>query len=177
MSIRELTKEKHKEAENHKFSKLLMSGEISASLYASYLFQMLQIYETLERLGTNLNLFLDIECIKRYNKIEQDLNYFDNEHVVYSNQILPNTLSYKEYLNSIQNDSIKMLAHIYVRHVGDLFGGQMISQKIPGKGYMYQFDLPVKELIPMIKNKITDDLAEEANLAFDYNISIFDNLI
>ena len=46
---------------------------------------------------------------------------------------------------------------------------------ITGKGY--QFDSPVQELIPLIKNKITDDLADEANLAFTYNISIFDNLI
>lgn len=42
---------------------------------------------------------------------------------------------------------------------------------------MYQFDSPVQELIPLIKNKITDDLADEAILAFTYNISIFDNLI
>lgn len=177
MSIRDLTKEKHKEAENHQFSKLLMSGGISASLYASYLFQMKEIYESLEKLGSDLNLFLDIEHIKRYNKICQDLSYFDEQNVEYSKEILQNTISYKEYLNSIYDDKVKILAHIYVRHVGDLFGGQMISKKIPGPGYMYQFDSPVQELIPLIKNKITDDLADEANLAFTYNISIFDNLI
>src|SRR6056300_1338594 len=167
MTIRELTAEKHKEAENHQFSQLLMSGKISASLYASYLFQMIEIYESLEKFGSDLNLFLDIGQIKRYNNIKKDLDYFDNEQVEYSKKLLPNTILYKEYLTSIQNDKLKFLAHIYVRHVGDLFGGQMISKKIPGPGYMYQFDFPVKDLIPLIKNKLTVDLAEEANIAFN----------
>ena len=35
----------------------------------------------------------------------------------------------------------KIMAHIYVRHMGDLSGGQMIRRKVPGLGKMYKFDI------------------------------------
>ena len=30
------------------------------------------------------------------------------------------------------------MAHVYVLHMGDLSGGQMIARKAPGSGEMYQ---------------------------------------
>jgi len=34
------------------------------------------------------------------------------------------------------DDPHKVMAHVYVRHMGDLSGGQMIKKKIPGAGKM-----------------------------------------
>jgi heme oxygenase len=34
----------------------------------------------------------------------------------------------------------KIAAHIYVRHMGDLSGGQMIKRKTPSRNYYYDFN-------------------------------------
>ena len=34
---------------------------------------------------------------------------------------------------------MKLYAHIYVRHMGDLSGGQMIMKKTPGPNRYYRF--------------------------------------
>ena len=60
-------------------------------------------------------------------------------------QILPVVDEYLKYILSIKDDPKKLMAHIYVRHMGDLSGGQMIAKRVPGSGKMYQFgDNPEK---------------------------------
>ena len=68
-----------------------------------------------------------------------------------------------------------MLAHLYVRHMGDLYGGQMIKKKVPGSGKFYEFTNR-EELITNIRAKLTDDLGEEANVAFQHAINIMREL-
>ena len=48
MSLKELTKQVHSDAERTEFAKLLMSGDISKKQYAMYLLQMLEVYIPLE---------------------------------------------------------------------------------------------------------------------------------
>jgi hypothetical protein len=68
------------------------------------------------------------------------------------------------------------MAHIYVRHMGDLSGGQMIAKKVPGSGRYYQFE-DVDVLKNKIRERLSDELAEEANLAFDFSIAMFQQLM
>ena len=68
-------------------------------------------------------------------------------------QITSSTKKYIEHIETIQDDPEKLYGHIYVRHLGDLSGGQMISKNVPvkrfydflGKGHEYK--LRVKEII------------------------------
>ena len=46
--IKDLTMEKHKNAERQEFVKVLMSGNIDKQVYATYLYNQLQCYSTLE---------------------------------------------------------------------------------------------------------------------------------
>ena len=64
------------------------------------------------------------------------------------------------------------LAHVYVRYLGDLRGGQMISKKVPGKGKYYQFQNN-QELSDSIYRVINDEMAEEAKIVFDFATKLF----
>ena len=88
------------------------------------------------------------------------------------------TLNYLMYVDKLcDNDDTKDLlkAHLYVRHMGDLFGGQFIAKKVPGSGKFYQFENP-DALKGAIRELLTDDLGDEAKVAFQWAIKIMESL-
>jgi heme oxygenase len=56
-----------------------------------------------------------------------------------------------------------------------MYGGAMIAKRIPGSGKMYQFENK-QELIAMVREKLDDSLADEANKCFDFAIKLFEEL-
>jgi heme oxygenase len=68
-----------------------------------------------------------------------------------------------------------LLAHIYVRHFGDMYGGQMIKKRNPGSGKMYEFE-NVEELKTTVRAMLHDDMADEANLCFEFAMQLFEEL-
>jgi len=52
----------------------------------------------------------------------------------------------------------------------------MIKKKVPGSGTMYEFDMDKKVLIEEFRKLLSDDMAEEAKLCFDYASKLFDEL-
>ena len=87
------------------------------------------------------------------------------------------TKKYLTHMKTIMNDPDKLMAHIYVRHMGDLSGGQMIKKKVPGTGTFYQFDGDVKEIKEAIRSKTNDSMAEEAKICFDYATELFKDMM
>jgi len=176
MSLKELTKEKHQDAERTEFAKLLLSGKISKETYALYLAQMLEVYGKLEYHCAKAGLLTDLPGLGRALNIFEDIKELD---VPLSNlKLLEATQKYSEYLFSLAEDESKhhlLMAHLYVRHMGDLYGGQMIAKKVPGSGKFYEFRNR-DELIGKIREKLTDDLGDEANVAFDHAIAIMKEL-
>ena len=85
------------------------------------------------------------------------------------------TKSTLDYVNHVvhniktENDFI---AHVYVRYLGDLRGGQMIAKKIPGQGKYYDFKNP-KSLADNIYSKLNDSMADEAKIVFDFATQLF----
>jgi hypothetical protein len=67
------------------------------------------------------------------------------------------------------------MAYVYLYHMADMYGGQMIKKCIPGSGKRFDFENR-PALIAKIREHLTDDLAEEANIAFDYTLELFDEL-
>jgi heme oxygenase len=55
--------------------------------------------------------------------------------------------------------------------MGDLFGGQIIAKQCPGKGRFYQFK-DAEHLKTAIRAELTDDLGDEAKVAFQWAIKI-----
>jgi heme oxygenase len=72
-------------------------------------------------------------------------------------------------------DKEEFLAHLYVRHFGDMYGGQMIKKRNPGSGKMYDFN-NVEELKTTVRAMLNDDMADEANTCFEFAMQLFEEL-
>jgi len=68
-----------------------------------------------------------------------------------------------------------LLAHIYVRHFGDMYGGQMIRKRQPGSGTMYDFK-DVEGLKLTVRSRLKDSMADEANRCFEFAMQLFEEL-
>ncbi len=169
-TLKELTSAKHAEAEQQPFIKSIFAGNVDKEKYTDYLFQLMVLYGAMEQFADNHDIFGGIRDIKRAKLIEQD--WFELKGNTESTGIVKqSTIEYVNYLHSIKEDKHKLLAHIYVRHLGDMFGGQMLAKLLPGSNNMFKFnDIP--KLIAGIKSQLDLSMADEANLAFDYNIKM-----
>ncbi len=175
MSLRELTSEAHKNAERQEFVKILFSGNINPELYAIYLKNQHPMYELLEVCAMRHGLLNGMAGIRRAPSINDDfLELWPHKDT--QPDILPITQKYLDHIMSIKEDPEKLMAHIYVRHMGDLAGGQMIAKKIPGKGKMYEFENP-DNLKAIIRERINDSMADEAKICFEFATEFFKQMM
>ena len=176
-TLKELTAEKHKQAESHPFVKILFSGEIAPKFYSTFLFNLHTCYNFVEVYAAMHGLTKDLPSeLRRAPKIKDDYIELWGDTEVYP-KVLESTQKYMEHirlLNDIRPTGI--LAHIYVRHMGDLAGGQMIAKKVPGSGTMYQFEDP-NRLKAELRGLLTEQLADEANRCFDFAIQTFNDMM
>ena len=91
--------------------------------------------------------------------------------------LVESTHEYMRHMKTIMTDPDKLMAHVYVLHMGDLSGGQMIKKKVPGEGRMYTFDTDKAELKEAIRAKTNDSMAEEAKWVFDSATKLFQELM
>jgi heme oxygenase len=174
MSLKDLTWEHHKYAETRPFVKVLFSGKITPEAYATYLYNQHKCYDMLEAIAMMHRLMNDYPTIRRAPSILEDFNE------LWTSQDLPTEVpsvkKYHDHLMSIKDDPKKILAHLYVRHFGDLSGGQMIAKRVPGAGKYYQFDGDTTEIKNILRAKLDDSLAEEAAVCFKFAADMFDDL-
>lgn len=173
-NLKELTWEHHKNAERQQFVKLMFSGNISQELYATYLFNQFAIYNLLEEIATMNGLLDTIPEVRRAPKILEDFKELWKSKK--NPKLCKSTENYINYLKNIIEDKNKLMAHIYVRHMGDLSGGQMLSKKVPGSGNYYKFDTEVNNLKNRIRSMLDDSMAEEAKICFDFATTLFKEL-
>lgn len=171
--LKELTWEHHQNAERQEFVKELMSGNITNERYATFLFNQHPQYNLLE-VFSMVHGILDV---RRAPAIHDDYQELWGEANPNQPPLLPVVKEYMDHLVTIQQDPKKLMAHIYVRHMGDLSGGQMIAKKVPGSGKLYQFDQPTDELKSLIREKCTDEMADEAKLCFDFATKLFQQMM
>ena len=172
MSLRDFTQDLHQEAEKTWMAKELMSGSIDPGLYFKYLQNIYFIHRTIERCCEDQNLLKGIENICNSERIFNDLTELSMLYGVNYEKLLPVTIDYVSYLGTLKEE---VLAHLYVRHFGDMYGGQMIKKKIPGSGTMYDFKAK-KTTIDKTRKKLSDDLGPEARKAFQYAIDLMKGL-
>jgi heme oxygenase len=176
MSLKEITKDLHTEAERSLFAKKLIAGTLSKEEYANYLWQMVLVYNGIETAGTSQGMFKNLPDIERTNKIYQDcIELVGKNHQL---KWLPSVIDYYKYLLDLNQNPEKrhlVKAHLYCRHMGDLFGGQIIAKRVPGSGKFYQFK-DVEALKQSIRSELTDDLGPEARVAFEWAIKIMKEL-
>lgn len=173
-NIKQLTMQHHKAAERCEFVNILLSGKINPDLYATFLWNQYLKYTELEKLGDQYGMFKGIETVKRKDKIYADFlelwQYGDNPIT------LESTADYIHHIRTLGNKQ-HIFAHIYVHHMGDLSGGQIIAKRVPGKGKMYHFQHDTTELKDQIRARTTDEMAEEAGVCFDFAIKTFVELL
>jgi len=168
--------ENHLRAEQTEFAKTLLSGDIDPKLYYKYITNQMYIYSALE---SALPLeTLDITDIARTDKISEDLYELETKYgFEFSTDLITDTTNhYLMYVSLLAAKCPKkLIPHMYVRHFGDMFGGAIVSKKIPGLGRMYEFD-DKKMLISKVREILTLDMADEANVCFEYAIQLFEDL-
>jgi len=152
--ITELTWEYHKNAERQDFVKILMSGEIDPRLYATYLYNQLACYSKLEEYCLESSLFMDTKNLPRAPHIHYDYTHLWTD-IGSPPELTESTKAYVEHLETIRGENEKLYAHVYVRHLGDLSGGQMIMRKTPGPNRYYIFKhKEVKEYKRIVKERV-----------------------
>ena len=143
-TLKELTWEFHKNAERSNFARKLLKGELSNEGYAEYLANQYFIYEALERYSSKAGILNGIEEICRASAIKKDLD----ELGFGGFKIKDSAVEYSKWCKLLyEKRPEQLLAHIYVRHFGDLHGGQMIAKRVPGSGAYYKFNGNEKELL------------------------------
>ena len=180
LDIKELTWEYHKNAERQKFVGLMMSCEIDEKLYATYLYNQLQCYSVLEKYGLHNSLFRDTPGLLRAEHIHYDYRHLWTD-IGLPPEITQSTKNYIAHIESIQDEAMKLYAHIYVRHMGDLSGGQMIMKKTPGPNRYYKFKHKevgdykriVKETINTYLNVYEHSVVPEAKYCFESAAKLF----
>jgi heme oxygenase len=176
MSLREITKDLHTDAERTEFAKKLLSGNIPVEDYANYLYQMVLIYNPIEMGNRLQGNFANLPDIERTWAIYQDFIELAGKDHSYT--WLPSTVDYHHYLLELLHDPARkhlIKAHLYCRHMGDLYGGQILAKRVPGQGRFYKFKDP-ERLKEQIRAELTDDLGDEARVAFEWAIKIMRDL-
>ena len=174
--LKELTWAHHQAAERRKFAKELLSGSIDPKLYHKFLTCQYMNYNVLEQAAI---IPPHLNKIKRARRIFQDIRELEDVFGLEPDGVFPPSVNeYAARIGMLQesDNNHGLLAHMYVRHFGELHGGQMIKKKIPGNGIMYEFEGDTKHLIEEFRKLLDDDMAEEAKICFDFASQLFDEL-
>lgn len=173
--LKELTWQNHQKAERTEHARKLLKG-MTPQEYHRYLYNQYVQYAVLESRASQLGVLDGIEHIQRAENIREDLSELERDYNIQRNADLlcPVITRYTSHVMNLENTD-DLLAHIYVRHFGDMYGGQMIKKRNPGSGKMYEFE-NVEELKTTVRAKLKDEMAEEANRCFEFAMELFEEL-
>jgi heme oxygenase len=170
--LKELTMEHHAKAERTSYARKLLKG-MTPEEYHRYLVNQHEIYMVLEIFAHKIiDEFPEIQRALRIadDIVELEQDYDMNWH---PNMLCDVVQEYAKHVSKLDKDGL--LAHIYVRHFGDMYGGQMIKKRNPGSGTMYDFE-NVEELKAKVRSMLNDSMADEANKCFEFAIKLFEEL-
>jgi len=134
-----------------------------------YLYQLLPIFQAIEALP------LPHPSLSRSEAVFADINELMDIQGAYEGPlvILPATKEYTTYINTLTMP--QRFPHVYLNYLAIMFGGQIMKERVPGSGKMYDFE-NMREAMGAIRQIQKDEWADEANKALDFNISILAQL-
>ena len=201
--LREGTKKSHTMAENTGFVACFLKGVVEKTSYRKLISDLYFVYKAMEEEIDRL-VQEDHPVIKhigfkelfRRQTLEKDLEFYYGNNWLDQITISESAQSYVNRIRLVANESPELLVgHHYTRYIGDLSGGQILK-KIAKKALnlrgddglnFYEFKLIEDEKLFKksysetlnklpIDQKIADNIVEEANEAFAYNMNIFREL-
>ena len=201
--LREGTKKSHTMAENTGFVACFLKGVVEKTSYRKLIGDLYFVYKAMEEEIDRL-VQEDHPVIKhigfkelfRRQTLEKDLEFYYGNNWLDQIKISESAQSYVNRIRLVANESPELLVgHHYTRYIGDLSGGQILK-KIAKKALnlrgddglnFYEFKLIEDEKLFKksysetlnklpIDQKIADNIIEEANEAFAYNMKMFREL-
>ena len=201
--LREGTKKSHTMAENTGFVACFLKGVVEKTSYRKLIGDLYFVYKAMEEEIDRL-VQEDHPVIKhigfkelfRRQTLEKDLEFYYGKNWLDQIKISESAKSYVDRIRLVANESPELLVgHHYTRYIGDLSGGQILK-KIAKKALnlrgddglnFYEFKLIEDEKLFKksysetlnklpIDQKIADNIIEEANEAFAYNMKMFREL-
>ncbi len=196
--LRDGTRTLHVDAERSPFMSVLLRGRMERAAYAALLRNLHAIYEAMEpalaRHAAQPALApLDLTALARLSSLTEDLVRVADPSDATS-ELRPAALRYVVRLHELDADGPELLlAHAYVRYLGDLSGGQLlrgIVARSPGLALragtaFYEFGeaVPASALAAAFRASldrcIVDDpdaVVAEAQRAFRWHRELFDEL-
>jgi heme oxygenase len=177
MSLREITKDLHHEVEATMFFRLRLSGEIEKQDYRIHLYNLMAVYDPIEWYCKRQGFLDTMPDLPRLHAIHADFMELDDGSYCY---LTPATLEYQTYLHNLGNDPERkhlIKAHLYCRHMADLFGGENVKKQVAhiSSGKFYDFENADTMKVAILEI-LTDDLGEEARVACKYAIRMMKDL-
>jgi heme oxygenase len=173
--LKELTWANHQKAERTEHARKLLNG-MPPEEYYRYIYNQWVMYAVLESQARKYGVLDGIEGIVRADAIHADMIELEHKYNITRDasllcQVVADYVDYVMHMEDVE----EFLAHIYVRHFGDMYGGQMIKKRQPGSGTMYDFE-NVEELKTTVRSMLNDDMADEANTCFEFAMQLFEEL-
>ena len=194
------TRKSHSLAENTQFVSGFFKGLSNKESFARLVESLYYVYEAMENVMDNTDDInvksLDFPSLRRLAELEKDMSFYFGEDWKSKSKPSMATTKYVERIKEIGEKSPELLvAHLYTRYLGDLFGGQMMGGMATrslglesGEGISFYKFTDIQEVKPFIDEYYTklnsldlsaetrQAIVDEANLVFTYNIYIFDEL-
>lgn len=194
------TRKSHSVAQNTAFVTGFFKGLSTKESYGALLTSLYYVYTEMEnafeQTDAEVVRKLDSKELRRVDSLKVDLNYFYGDD--WNNKLKPTraTQTYVDRVKEVaENKPYLLVAHQYTRYLGDLFGGQMMGGMATrslsldaGQGIaFYTFDdIPkanefITEWYALLNSldlteEQKEEIVDEANLVFDLNIGILEDL-
>ena len=175
MSLKDLTAENHKAAERTPFMKAVFKNEMPREIWTEWTFNKMHWYNAIEVRARDAGLLDDVIGLERTYKLYKDFRELakDSTQDFVCNST---TEHYCDYIFSLE-DNAAIMAHLYVWHMGDLHGGQIIKKLLPNFPHNSLEFSDVSSTIAKIRSKLDDTMAAEANVAFEWAILLMNEFL
>jgi heme oxygenase len=198
-ALREGTAELHREAERAGIMRDLLRGRVARDGYCALLRNLHALYWALEtnlaRHGADPAIAqISLPALARCAALVEDLESLHNANWERDIPLRPAMLRYVDRLDAVsRTEPRKLVAHAYVRYLGDLSGGQIVRRVIAsafalaedsGQAF-YRFPEVPDVLAARLRAELNsialareeqERLVQEARLAFRYHIELFNQL-
>ncbi|MFJ8914063.1 heme oxygenase (biliverdin-producing) [Amycolatopsis sp. NPDC102389] len=198
-TLRASTLPAHERANHSEYMNALLGGELSLEGYTRLAIQYYFIYQAIEQAADKLandpvaGKFV-FEELRRLPSLERDLEHLVGPDWRETVRPLPSTERYARRVAEASDWSGGFVAHHYTRYLGDIAGGQVIRRLLERKydvreegSLFYHFDQlgSAPKFRDNYREQLnsapwTEDerarLIEEAIVAFECNIAVFDEL-